>query len=120
MHLFLFGAGIYFLKENMYTFMNICTNACVDLIQVVDFKHIQKDGEQKKGRDVSAHNHITMMTYIYIFPHSVDVWTLNQEKLPCRASPMTAEPLLKIPHGEVGRDQSWAESNGLDIKQVRA
>jgi hypothetical protein len=33
---------------------------------------------------------------------------------------MTAEPLLKIPHGEVGRDQFWAESNGLDIKQVRA
>jgi hypothetical protein len=76
-HLFLFGAGIYFLEEIMYTFMNICTNACADLIQMVDFKHIQKGGGPKKGRDVSAHNHITMMKYIlYIYRHSVYVWTL--------------------------------------------
>jgi hypothetical protein len=47
-----------------------------------------------------------------MYPHSVTVWTqhhnvANEEKLPYQASPMPAEPLLRIPQGGVRLDWIW-------------
>jgi hypothetical protein len=81
---------IYFLKENIYIYEYL--HACLDVIQLVNVKHLQKSSRQGRGRDVSAHIHITMVNK-YIYPHSVGVWILqqypsNEEKLPCWASPI--------------------------------
>jgi hypothetical protein len=50
--------------------------------------------------------------YMYIYPHSVGVWILqqyilNEEKPPCRTSPVPAEPPQRIPLGVVGRSRIW-------------
>ncbi len=94
---------IYFLKKHIQSYEYL--HACVDVIQLVGVKHLQKSSRQGSKRDVSSCIHITMVNkYISSLCRCLD---------PAAVRPKWREAaLLGFPHPYLLSVDSTGESGG--------
>jgi hypothetical protein len=99
---------IKFLKENIYIYEYL--HACLDVIQLVGVKRLQKSSRQGRGRDVSAHINITTVNkYISLFCRCLDLAAVRPKR--------REAALLGFPHPYLlSVDSTGVNQVGLDLE----